>query len=91
MCGIVGALVARGAVTQGLMDGLAVLEYRGYDSAGLAVVGDDGLAVRKRRGRLAHLEEALADGAMENARAGIGAHLSQVTSNLEITTNGKRE
>ncbi|MEM1452628.1 MAG: glutamine--fructose-6-phosphate transaminase (isomerizing) [Planctomycetota bacterium] len=72
MCGIVGALVARGSVTQGLMDGLAVLEYRGYDSAGLAVVGDDGLAVRKRRGRLANLEEALADGAMENARAGIG-------------------
>ncbi|MEM9382409.1 MAG: glutamine--fructose-6-phosphate transaminase (isomerizing) [Planctomycetota bacterium] len=72
MCGIVGALLARGSVTEGLMDGLAVLEYRGYDSAGLAVVGSDGLTVRKRRGRLANLEEALADGALAGARAGVG-------------------
>ncbi|MEM9801579.1 MAG: glutamine--fructose-6-phosphate transaminase (isomerizing) [Planctomycetota bacterium] len=72
MCGIVGAVLSHGSVTRGLVDGLAVLEYRGYDSAGVAVVTDDGVLVRKRRGRLANLEEALADGALAESRAGIG-------------------
>ncbi|MEL6428808.1 MAG: glutamine--fructose-6-phosphate transaminase (isomerizing) [Planctomycetota bacterium] len=72
MCGIVGALVANGSVTKGLVEGLSVLEYRGYDSAGVAVVKGGEVCVRKRRGRLANLEEALSDGALEGAQAGIG-------------------
>ncbi|MEM8714084.1 MAG: glutamine--fructose-6-phosphate transaminase (isomerizing), partial [Planctomycetota bacterium] len=72
MCGIVGALLGSGSVTPGLIQGLSVLEYRGYDSAGIAVVQGGQVAVRKRRGRLANLEEALMDGAFNGALAGIG-------------------
>ena len=59
MCGIVGALLSSGSVTRGLIDGLSVLEYRGYDSAGIAVIQDGEVSVHKRRGRLANLEEAI--------------------------------
>ncbi|QDV06698.1 Glutamine--fructose-6-phosphate aminotransferase [isomerizing] [Planctomycetes bacterium Poly30] len=72
MCGIVGALVSSGSVTPGLIAGLSVLEYRGYDSAGIAVARGGEITVRKRRGRLANLEEAILDGSMEGALAGIG-------------------
>ena len=72
MCGIVGALVRGGSVAEGLIDGLRVLEYRGYDSAGVAVVKGGEVHVAKRRGRLANLEEALADGGFAGALAGIG-------------------
>jgi len=72
MCGIVGATVASGEVVPGLVAGLSVLEYRGYDSAGIAAVVDGEVRVRKRRGRLSNLEEALQDGALTGGRAGIG-------------------
>ncbi|MEZ6013722.1 MAG: glutamine--fructose-6-phosphate transaminase (isomerizing) [Planctomycetota bacterium] len=72
MCGIVGAISTDLAVTRGLVDGLRVLEYRGYDSAGVAVLDANGVQVRKRRGRLTNLEEALGDGLLDGARAGIG-------------------
>jgi glucosamine--fructose-6-phosphate aminotransferase (isomerizing) len=55
MCGIVGYVGAQQA-TPILLDGLRRLEYRGYDSAGIAVLGSDGkVAVRKRAGKLANL------------------------------------
>ena len=38
MCGIVGALVREGSVAEGLIAGLRMLEYRGYDSAGIALI-----------------------------------------------------
>ncbi|HEU5369397.1 MAG TPA: glutamine--fructose-6-phosphate transaminase (isomerizing), partial [Ktedonobacterales bacterium] len=55
MCGIVGYVGSQQA-TPILLDGLQRLEYRGYDSAGIAVLGSDGkVAVRKRAGKLANL------------------------------------
>ncbi|MCI2238778.1 glutamine--fructose-6-phosphate transaminase (isomerizing) [Paenibacillus sp. TRM 82003] len=66
MCGIVGYVGrpgAPGAAAEGgpavVLEGLRRLEYRGYDSAGIAVVTGDGVAVRKRAGKLANLVELL--------------------------------
>src|SRR5512141_3248521 len=57
MCGIVGYVGPDEALPI-VLEGLRRLEYRGYDSAGVAVV-DGGLTVRKRAGKLAELERAL--------------------------------
>ena len=53
------------------MQGLRRLEYRGYDSAGVAVLDGDELAVERRAGKLANLDQALADRQMPG-RLGIG-------------------
>src|SRR5215471_6574035 len=59
MCGIVGYVGPR-AATPILVDGLRKLEYRGYDSAGLAVHDGKTIEVVRAVGKLAHLDEALA-------------------------------
>ncbi|MCW2898240.1 MAG: glucosamine/fructose-6-phosphate aminotransferase, isomerizing [Streptosporangiaceae bacterium] len=61
MCGIVGYVGAKPAL-EVVMDGLARLEYRGYDSAGIAIVADGSLTTVKRAGKLANLRAALAAG-----------------------------
>ena len=59
MCGIVG-YVGKKRVVPVIIDGLKKLEYRGYDSAGIAVAGNgDGLQVRRAEGKLRNLEEAI--------------------------------
>jgi glucosamine--fructose-6-phosphate aminotransferase (isomerizing) len=64
MCGIVGYIGKNNAVPV-LLDGLRRLEYRGYDSAGLAVLNGDGLEVRKRVGRIANLAALLQESPVE--------------------------
>jgi glucosamine--fructose-6-phosphate aminotransferase (isomerizing) len=56
MCGIVGYTGPKRCV-QSLLDGLGKLEYRGYDSAGIAVLDRGGIAIRKSEGKLARLVE----------------------------------
>src|SRR5205809_4122456 len=59
MCGIVG-YVGKKRVVPVILDGLKRLEYRGYDSAGIAVGGNgDGLQVRRAEGKLRNLEEVI--------------------------------
>ena len=61
MCGIVGYIGPREAGPI-LIEGLKRLEYRGYDSAGIALVDEDGaLFVEKKAGKLSNLETALGD------------------------------
>ncbi|MDG2271133.1 MAG: glutamine--fructose-6-phosphate transaminase (isomerizing) [Halioglobus sp.] len=58
MCGIVAA-TARREVSEILLEGLRRLEYRGYDSAGMALIGDQhGVKIHKRKGKVAELEKA---------------------------------
>ncbi|GAA2002779.1 glutamine--fructose-6-phosphate transaminase (isomerizing) [Microbacterium ulmi] len=72
MCGIVGYVGPR--QSQGiLLSGLSRLEYRGYDSAGIAVIDGDGdLGMRKRAGKLAILRDDLADHPLADGTTGIG-------------------
>jgi glucosamine--fructose-6-phosphate aminotransferase (isomerizing) len=72
VCGIVGAVLREGSVLDGLLAGLRALEYRGYDSAGVAVGADGGVSIRRQAGRLEALEAVLADGALDGAQIGIG-------------------
>jgi len=72
MCGIVGYVGRRSAVDV-VLDGLRRLEYRGYDSAGVALVNPDGgVEVDKRAGKLANLEAALAEHPLPETTCGIG-------------------
>ena len=71
MCGIVGYVGTQQAAPI-LLEGLSRLEYRGYDSAGVAVCGAGGLQVRKTPGRLKALEELTHGGADLTGTVGIG-------------------
>ena len=70
MCGIVGAIANRDVVPL-LVDGLKRLEYRGYDSAGIAVVVDDAVRRVRRTGRVSEMEAAAAAEGLD-AHLGIG-------------------
>ncbi len=72
MCGIVGAFLRNGPVVDPLIEGLATLEYRGYDSAGVGVLNGEGVVVRRRQGRLDRLRELIAEEPLPESLAGIG-------------------
>lgn len=59
MCGIIGYIGSRSAPTL-LIEGLKRMEYRGYDSAGVAVMNGNGVETRKAAGKISQLERALA-------------------------------
>ena len=71
MCGIVGYVGMRSA-QQVLLDGLEKLEYRGYDSAGVALTQRDGIRVVKSKGRLSTLRSKLEELALPQSSCGIG-------------------
>lgn len=70
MCGIVG-YIGHQQAQDILMNGLAKLEYRGYDSAGIAVINDSQIAFKKKKGRLANLQRILDETPLAGA-VGIG-------------------
>ena len=84
MCGIVGAIAQRN-VTGILIEGLNRLEYRGYDSAGIALSSDNQLQRLRRAGKVAQLENALADNPIKG-RLGI-AHTRWATHGVANETN----
>ena len=64
MCGIIG-IAGRGRVTDRLIDGLKRLEYRGYDSSGIAVLTNGALDRRRAKGKIKHLEACIANDNMD--------------------------
>ena len=60
MCGIVGYVGPQNALDV-VLEGLRRLEYRGYDSAGVAVLADGELSMAKKAGKLSNLEKELAE------------------------------
>ena len=71
MCGIIGYVGPRDAKTV-VVDGLRRMEYRGYDSAGVAIVADGSVEIRKKQGKLSNLEAELAEHPLAEASVGIG-------------------
>ena len=71
MCGIVG-YVGEQRAQDVVVEGLRRLEYRGYDSAGIALVDGGSIAWQKRAGKLANLEKAVADSPLPASTTGIG-------------------
>lgn len=61
MCGIMGYIGTNRNATAVILDGLNKLEYRGYDSAGICTLQDDGLCIQKKKGRLADLTESMGE------------------------------
>ena len=84
MCGIVGATAERNVVPI-LMEGLRRLEYRGYDSAGLAIRHDDGVQRRRALGKVSELQKNL-DGLPLEGRTGI-AHTRWATHGVPSEKN----
>lgn len=72
MCGIVGYTGTQTAAAPILLEGLKKLEYRGYDSAGIAVIQDKHILVSKVTGRIAGLAEKTEDGKLLPGMTGIG-------------------
>ena len=96
MCGIVG-YVGREEAAPILLDGLSRLEYRGYDSAGVAVYGQqEGMQVSKAKGRLQVLYDLIQGGATVHGTIGVGhtrwathGAPSDVNSHPQVSENGR--
>src|SRR3989449_59604 len=85
MCGIMGYVGHRSALPI-LLDGLRRLEYRGYDSAGVAVLNDGHIEVRKTAGKLAQLTEITSGPGLLHGTVGIG-HTRWATHGLPTDAN----
>ena len=85
MCGIVGYVGAK-PVVKILLDGLSKLEYRGYDSAGLAVNSDGKIKIFKAEGKLQNLKDLMEKNPVANTTMGIG-HIRWATHGAPTTIN----
>ena len=85
MCGIVGYVGRESRAVEVLIDGLRRLEYRGYDSAGVAVIEDGEIAVRRTQGKMSALESLLSQKPL-TGRVGIG-HTRWATHGKPSTRN----
>lgn len=87
MCGIVGYVGSKPAIDI-LLDGLEQLEYRGYDSSGVAVKCDNSIKVYKAVGKLRNLREELASHTQEISKANIGiGHIRWATHGAPTVVN----
>ena len=77
MCGIIGYIGKSSAVPI-LMEGLIRLEYRGYDSAGIALISGEEISMKKKAGRVGALVEPVMKGMDQSATVGI-AHTRWAT------------
>src|SRR3546814_14226884 len=87
MCGIIG-IIGKGDVAERLVEGLKRLEYRGYDSAGVATVHDGRIDRRRAEGKLANLVKEL-EAAPLPGTTGI-AHTRWATHGAPTTSNAHR-
>ena len=85
MCGIVG-YVGKSDATSALLTGLARLEYRGYDSAGISILAEGKITTTKRAGKLAVLVDALKERPLPQGAVGIG-HTRWATHGSPIDRN----
>ncbi len=85
MCGIMGYVGHRSALPI-LLDGLRRLEYRGYDSAGVAILNGGNIEVRKTAGKLSRLEEIATGPSLQHGTVGIG-HTRWATHGLPTDEN----
>ena len=85
MCGIVG-YVGKSDATSALLTGLARLEYRGYDSAGISILAEGKITTTKRAGKLAVLVDALKERPLPHGAVGIG-HTRWATHGSPIDRN----
>ncbi len=86
MCGIVGYVGCKAIANSVLIDGLMSLEYRGYDSAGVAMRQDDKIQIVKTRGKVASLQEKLSALKVKDATLGI-AHTRWATHGIPNESN----
>lgn len=94
MCGIIGYIGGNMAVPY-LLEGLEKLEYRGYDSAGVAVMEKNGISITKTKGRLSVLRSIIASKKQSDSTIGIGhtrwathGEPSEVNSHPHISSSG---